>query len=120
DERGLLGMALHPDFANNGRFFVAYSAPLRDEAPDDWNHTMNISEFEVSAEDPNVADASSERLILAIDEPQGNHNVSTITFGPDGYLYLGVGDGGGANDMGEGHVDDWYAVNEGGNGQDIV
>jgi glucose/arabinose dehydrogenase len=120
DERGLLGMALHPDYANNGRFFVAYSAPLRDEAPDTWNHTMNISEFQVSLENPDVADASSERLILAIDEPQGNHNVSTLAFGPDGYLYMGVGDGGGANDVGEGHVDDWYAVNEGGNGQDIV
>lgn len=120
DERGLLGMAFHPDYANNGLFYVAYSAPLRDEAPDTWNHTMNISEFHVSLENPDVADAASERLILPIDKPQANHNVSTLAFGPDGYMYIGVGDGGGANDTGEGHVADWYTVNEGGNGQDIV
>ena len=55
DERGLLGLAFHPDYANNGRFFVYYSAQLRDEAPDNWDHTSHVSEFRVS-DDPDRAD----------------------------------------------------------------
>src|SRR5690554_1851230 len=70
DERGLLGLALHPDYVENGRFFVYYSAPLRDGAPAGWNHTSHISEFQVSADDANSADAGSERILMQIDQPQ--------------------------------------------------
>lgn len=118
DERGLLGMAIHPDFAENGRFFVYYSAPLRDQGPQGWDHTSILSEFTIPSENPNIADPNSESVIMEIDQPQGNHNSGAIAFGPDGYLYIPLGDGGGANDTGTGHVTDWYEVNAGGNGQD--
>ena len=119
DERGLLGLAFHPDYEANGRFFVYYSAPLRAGAPEGFNHTSHISEFRVSS-DPNRADPASERILLQVDEPQFNHNAGTLAFGPaDGYLYISLGDGGGANDVGLGHVEDWYADNGGGNGQDV-
>lgn len=119
DERGLLGLAFHPDYATNGRFFVYYSAPLRDGAPAGFNHTSHISEF--MAVDANMADPDSERILLQVDEPQFNHNAGTLAFGPaDGYLYISLGDGGGANDNQLGHVEDWYADNGGGNGQDIT
>jgi glucose/arabinose dehydrogenase len=104
DERGLLGMAFHPDYAENGRFYVYYSAPLREAAPDDWDHTSHLSEFLVSEDDPDVADLDSERIILQVDQPQSNHDGGQITFGPDGYLYIPLGDGGGANDVGTGHT----------------
>ena len=117
DERGLLGLAFHPQYASNGRFFVYYSAPLRAGGPAGFNHTSHISEFRVSA-DPNRADPASERILLQVDEPQFNHNAGTLLFGPDdGDLYISLGDGGGANDVGLGHVADWYADNGGGNGQ---
>jgi glucose/arabinose dehydrogenase len=118
DERGLLGLAFHPDYASNGRFFVYYSAPLREGGPAGFNHTSHISEFTVSG-DPDRADPASERILLQVDEPQFNHNAGALAFGPDGYLYISLGDGGGANDVGLGHVEDWYADNGGGNGQDI-
>lgn len=120
DERGLLGLAFHPDYASNGRFFVYYSAPLREGAPAGFNHTSHISEFHVSA-DPNRADPTSERILLQVDQPQGNHNAGALAFGPgDGYLYIALGDGGGANDNQLGHVEDWYDFNGGGNGQDVT
>lgn len=112
DERGLLGLAFHPDFAENGRFYIHYSAPLRPEAPADWNNTGRVSEFVVSANNPDLADPDSERILLQIDQPQSNHAGGQIAFGPDGYLYIPLGDGGGANDMGPGHNPDI------GNGQD--
>ena len=111
DERGLLGLAFHPDYADNGRFFVHYSAPLREGAPDDWNHTAHVSEFTVS-DDPNRADADSERIIMQIDQPQMNHDGGQLAFGPDGYLYIALGDGGAANDVAMGHPPL-------GNGQDV-
>ncbi len=121
DERGLLGLAFHPQYAANGRFFVYYSAPLRAGAPAGFNHTSNISEFRVSSADPNRADPASERVLLQVDEPQFNHNAGTLLFGPDdGDLYISLGDGGGANDVGLGHVADWFADNGGGNGQDVT
>lgn len=113
DERGVLGLAFHPQFAENGRFFVYYSAPLSENAPEGWDHTSHISEFTVSADNPDMADPASERLLLAVDEPQSNHNAGQIEFGPDGFLYIPLGDGGGANDTDEGHTPGI------GNGQDI-
>ena len=103
DERGLLGLAFHPGFSQNGRFFVYYSAPLRPGAPANFDHTSTISEFRVSQNDQNRANESSERILLQIDKPQFNHNAGQITFGPDGYLYIPEGDGGNANDEGIGH-----------------
>jgi len=113
DERGLLGLALHPKFNENHRVFVYYSAPLRTGAPNGWDHTIHLSEFKVSAENLNRVNPDSERILLQIDQPQFNHNCGRMTFGPDGYLYVGVGDGGQANDAGLGH-------SEGGNGQDLT
>jgi glucose/arabinose dehydrogenase len=120
DERGVLGLAFHPGYAGNGRFFVYYSAPLRAGAPAGYDHTARVSEFRVSAANANRADPASERVVLEVDKPQFNHNGGTLLFGPrDGYLYMSIGDGGGADDVGLGHVEDWYAANAGGNGQDI-
>lgn len=113
DERGLLGLAFHPDFRNNGRFFVYYSAPLRQGAPSGWNHTSVISEFRVSATNMNMANPASERIIMQVDQPQANHNGGQLAFGPDGFLYISLGDGGGANDVGPGHPAT-------GNGQDTT
>jgi glucose/arabinose dehydrogenase len=103
DERGLLGIAFHPGYAENGRFYVYYSAPLRDSAPQEWDHTAHVSEFRVSPEDPNVTNPNSERIILQVDQPQFNHDGGTVIFGPDGYLYIALGDGGGGNDVAMGH-----------------
>jgi glucose/arabinose dehydrogenase len=103
DERGLLGLAFHPDFANNRRFFVYYSGPRRESAPADWSHTGRLSEFTVSQDNSNLADKSSERVVLEVDKPQADHNGGHIAFGPDGFLYVPLGDGGGANDTGIGH-----------------
>jgi glucose/arabinose dehydrogenase len=118
DQRGLLGLAFHPDFAKNGRFFVFYSAPLRTGAPAGWNHTNVISEFR---EDPATGVVTgAERIVLAVDHPGATNNGGTVAFGPDGFLYISLGDGGSGNDVGLGHVDDWYAFNAGGNGQDVT
>lgn len=120
DERGLLGLAFHPQFQSNGLFYVYYSAPLRAGAPADFDHTTHISEFRVASAGASTADAGSERILLRVDQPQFNHDGGTVAFGPDGYLYISLGDGGGGDDVGVGHVDDWYAANEGGNGQDVT
>lgn len=113
DERGLLGLAFHPQFAENGRFFVYYSAPPRAGAPAGWDHTSRVSEFSVAADGADRADPGSGRVILEVDQPQSNHNGGSIAFGPDGCLYIPLGDGGGARDVGRGHP-------PGGNGQDIT
>ena len=104
DERGIVGLALHPEFKTNGRFFVAYSAPLRAVAPSDWNHTMRLSEFRVRVDRSTVLVPGSERVILEIDQPGWNHNSGRLAFGPDGYLYWSTGDGSAPNDIGKGHV----------------
>jgi glucose/arabinose dehydrogenase len=113
DERGLLGLAFHPDYADNGRFFVYYTAPLREGGPPRWDHTDHLSEFAVSGDDGNRADPESERILLQIDQPQVNHNGGALLFGHDGYLYVTVGDGGDADDTGIGHPPV-------GNGQDLT
>ena len=124
DERGLLGLAFHPDFASNGRLFVYYTAPPRKSG---YDNTSVLAEYHVM---PGAAGARAERVavLLQEDHPQFNHNGGTVAFGPDGMLYLSIGDGGGRDDEGEGpaqqtpvfgHVDDWYPDNAGGNGQDI-
>jgi glucose/arabinose dehydrogenase len=93
DERGLLGLALHPDFASDGRFYVSYSGRLRSGlSPDEWDHTTYISQFTISSEYPNLADPDSERVLLAIDKPGYNYEAGHIAFGPDGYLYIATGD----------------------------
>ena len=118
DEKGLLGLAFHPDFANNGKFYIAYSTPTQWRGALDkhfwWSHTNVIEEYTVSEDDPNVADGTVAREISAIDWPQFNHNGHWIGFGPDGMLYISTGDGGYANDWGIGHN-----VLEG-NGQDLL
>lgn len=98
DERGVLGLALHPNYAANGKLYVAYSAPKRAEAPENWDHTMLISEFTGSATE---AKLESEKVLLAIDQPYFNHNGGSLFFGADGFLYIAVGDGGNANDVDE-------------------
>ncbi|MDS0258405.1 PQQ-dependent sugar dehydrogenase [Haloarcula sp. S1CR25-12] len=116
-EKGLLGLAVHPDYDGSGRVYLRYSAPLRERMPSDYSHTFVLSEFELS--DGRI-DPDSERVLLEIAEPQSNHNAGAVAFGPDGYLYVAVGDGGGGNDQGRGHVDDWYDAVAGGNGQDVT
>ncbi|MEX2547576.1 MAG: PQQ-dependent sugar dehydrogenase [Chloroflexota bacterium] len=101
EERGLLGLAFHPEYAENGRFFVHYSAPLRAEAPGGWDHTSRISEFRVPAEDSRRADPESERVLLEVDQVNRKTNGGALAFGPDGYLYISMGEGGGAHGIGE-------------------
>jgi glucose/arabinose dehydrogenase len=103
DERGLLGLAFHPNYSTNGRFFIKYNAPKGPNVPTDYDSELHISEFKVSASDPNVADPASEQILLVVPKPEFNHNGGNILFGPDGFLYIGFGDGGGANDVGVGH-----------------
>ena len=114
DERGLLGLAFHPAFRSDRRFFVFYSAPLRDGAPSGWNCTNHLVEYRMSAGDGGPVDPDSGRVLLSIDKPQMNHNGGHIAFGPDGYLYVPLGDGGGSDDKGEGHNPQI------GNGQDTM
>jgi len=108
DERGLLGLAFHPGFATNGRFFVYYSAPTTRAGT---NHIDRLSEFRVARGAPNQADPGTERSILEFPQPQPNHDGGALGFRPDGFLYLGAGDGGGVADASRGH-------SPGGNGQD--
>jgi len=90
NEEGLLGMAFHPDYTENGRFYIYYSAsnPVR----------TVLSEFQRSAARESVADPTTERVLLDISQPFGNHNGGDIQFGPDGFLYVAVGDGGAGGD----------------------
>ncbi len=88
NERGLLGLAFHPDYVTNGYFYVNYTK---------LNGDTRISRFSV-ANDPNTADPNSEVVIMEVDQPEWNHNGGCLKFGPDGYLYIGLGDGGGGGD----------------------
>ncbi len=91
NEEGLLGMAFHPNYKNNGEFFLYYTSSVEP-------HTSIFSRFRVSREDPNRGDPNSEEILMKIPQPFSNHNGGSIAFGPDGYLYIGLGDGGGARD----------------------
>ncbi len=90
NEEGLLGLAFHPDYESNGYFYVNYTAS-------DPRRTV-ISRFSVNPNDPNSADATSELVLLEFEQPYGNHNGGQVAFGPDGHLYIAVGDGGSAGD----------------------
>lgn len=89
-ERGLLGLAFHPDYVINGIFFVNYT-----RSPDG---ATVIARYQRSAVDPDRAEAGSEMVLLTIPQPFANHNGGQIRFGPDGFLYIGMGDGGSGND----------------------
>ncbi|HMO36352.1 MAG TPA: PQQ-dependent sugar dehydrogenase, partial [Gemmatales bacterium] len=91
NEEGLLGLAFHPEYKKNGEFFVYYTRKP--------GLLSVVSRFRVKADDPNRADPASEEVLLTLKQPMWNHNGGTICFGKDGYLYIALGDGGGANDM---------------------
>jgi glucose/arabinose dehydrogenase len=109
-ERGVLGIALHPNFAANRRVFIRYSAPRRPGTPADYSHTFVLAEFRASKDGTRLL-RDSERTILEIPEPNHHHNGGAIKFGPDGYLYVSVGDGGG-NGGGSGSKSNGQDVNE--------
>jgi glucose/arabinose dehydrogenase len=88
-EQGLLGLAFHPAYSENGYFYVNYT---------DRNGNTVIARFTVNSDDPNRADPRSEKALLNVQQPYPNHNGGSTVFGPDGYLYLGLGDGGSAGD----------------------
>ena len=90
-ERGLLGLAFHPEYADNGYFYVNYTRA--------GDGDTVIARYQVSS-NPDVADPSSGTILMIIDQPYANHNGGTIRFGPDGYLFIGTGDGGSGGDPG--------------------
>jgi glucose/arabinose dehydrogenase len=92
NEEGFLGLAFHPDYKKNGEFFVFYTDKKQP------GHQNVISRFRVSKDDPDAADPTSEEELLRIEHKDWNHDGGTLVFGPDGYLYIAVGDGGAAND----------------------
>ena len=117
DERGVIGLAFHPKYKENGKFYVAYTsitARATRAASSGGTTRMSWPSTQVSKDDPNIANPNSEKVISAIDWPQFNHNGHWIGFGNDGMLYISTGDGGYANDWGIGHN-----VTEG-NGQDLM
>ncbi len=91
NEEGLLGYAFHPKFKDNGQVFAYYTTASEE-------HTSFVSRFTLSKDDPNKVDASTEEVLMKIPQPYWNHNGGTIAFGKDGYLYIGLGDGGLGND----------------------
>lgn len=90
-EQGLLGLAFHPNYASNGKFYVSYTAPFGGAAGQ-----TKVVEYKVNTNNPNLADPTTARTILTIDRPQENHNGGWLAFGKDGYLYWASGDGGGS------------------------
>jgi glucose/arabinose dehydrogenase len=89
-ERGLLGLAFHPGFAENGQFFVNYT--------DRQRGATHIARYTVAADNPDAADPTGAEILFTIDQPYPNHNGGHMDFGPDGYLYVSLGDGGAAGD----------------------
>lgn len=96
-EEGLLGLAFHPGFATNGLFFVNYTAPATAQKP----FRTVIARYAVAPGTPDAAQPSSEAVILEVTQPYSNHNGGMIAFGPDGNLYIGMGDGGSGDDPGD-------------------
>lgn len=96
-EQGLLGLAFHPQYSVNGYFYVYYSTP-DPPGPPDVDHLSVVSRFSVSGANANLADPASEVVVLTQNQPNWNHNGGNLAFGPDGYLYIALGDGGGAGD----------------------
>jgi glucose/arabinose dehydrogenase len=126
DERGLLGLAFSPGFADPShvgyRTLYTYSSePIPPAtsptyaAPNNavQNYKLVVNEYRMSATDPNLVDPATRREVISFGKNAGNHNGGTLTFGPDGYLYLAVGDGGNANDVGASHIE------PGGNAQNL-
>ncbi|GMV26016.1 MAG: hypothetical protein AMXMBFR58_20470 [Phycisphaerae bacterium] len=103
-EQGLLGLAFHPNYQTNGKFYVNYTAVA-------GSGDTVVAEYTVSA-NPDIANTTGN-IIMTFDQPQTNHNGGWLGFGPDGYLHISSGDGGNANDQGSGHTE------PGGNAQDI-
>jgi glucose/arabinose dehydrogenase len=89
NEQGLLGLAFHPDYENNGRFFVNYT---------DLGGDTVVAEYARSTNNPDLSDPATEKIIITIAQPYGNHNGGDIAFGPEGYLWIATGDGGSAGD----------------------
>jgi quinoprotein glucose dehydrogenase len=106
NEDGLLSIAFHPGFKTNSLFYIYYTQSntseqmkqFQDGRPTSFPYRSVVSEFKVSASDPDKADMSSERILLTVPQPFWNHKGGELAFGPDGYLYLGLGDGGAADD----------------------
>ena len=105
NEEGLLGLAFHPRFRENGEFFVCYS-PVAD-----GGRPQQISRFRVRRDDPDRADPASEEVVLQFEQPFNNHNGGSLVFGTDGFLYIGLGDGGNQRDpLGHGqNTSTWFS-----------
>ncbi len=97
DERGLLGLAFHPDYSTNGKFYV-YISVKATPAEKGVDHRSEVREYTVSKANPLLADKASVKKVLTFDQPQSNHNGGDLKFGADGFLYISAGDGGGADD----------------------
>ncbi len=119
DERGLLGLAVHPNFALHPYIYTYTSEtnlgpadfPASMNPSTTPNHQSVIAEWRIDSNNTNRVDPASRREILRIDQPQSNHNGGTMRFGPDGFLYVTLGDGGQANDVGNGHLPGGNAQN---------
>ncbi|MDG2124377.1 MAG: PQQ-dependent sugar dehydrogenase [Verrucomicrobiales bacterium] len=125
DERGLLSTAFHPDYSTNGLFYVYYSAPspnFSESSTNPVDHMSVVSELKVDPGNPDLANPSSERVLLTFDQPQFNHNGGQVAFGPDNFLYISTGDGGSSNDNDAGHTGGTEEQPDGGlgNSQDLT